>query len=226
MLSNTAELLGRILAELVEMSDRVQLAMQDATESLLNSDVQLAEQVISEDAEIDRINREIEVAALELITSADLTTPEIHFAIAAIRICTSVERMGDLASHVAKQTRLRYPNQAIPADLKPTFAQMGKIAIRIIESASQIMAEQNLSRLKEIAAADNEMDSIHRELFTIVLSPNWMHGVEAGIDVTLLSRYYERFADHAASVANRISILLETDGFKLPSRPLNGGLTE
>lgn len=225
MLGDTASLLGRILTELVEMSDRVQLAMQDATESLLNSDVQLAEQVISEDAEIDRINREIETAALELITSHNLSPSEVHFAVAAIRISTSIERMGDLASHVAKQTRLRYPNQAIPTDLKITFTQMGKIANRIIESASSIMAQQDLSRLKEIAAADNEMDYIHRELFSIVLSPLWSHGVEAGIDVTLLSRYYERFADHAASIAKRISILLEIDGFKLPIIGTDGGLT-
>lgn len=224
MLSDGPDLLGRILTELVEMSDRVQIAMQDATESLLNSDVHLAEQVISDDAEIDRINREIEATALELITAENLSAPEIHFAVAAIRISTSIERMGDLASHVAKQTRLRYPNQAIPADLQITFAQMGKIANQVIEIASQIMAQQDLSQLAEIAQADSEMDFIHRELFSIVLSPLWTHGVEAAIDVTLLSRYYERFADHATSVANRISGLIEIYNFKLPSLTGDGGL--
>ena len=51
---------------------------------------------------------------------------------------------------------------------------------------------------------DDEMDRLHRQLFTIVLSPNWRHGVESAIDVTLLSRYYERFADHAVTIGKRI----------------------
>jgi phosphate transport system protein len=53
----------------------------------------------------------------------------------------------------------------------------------------------------EIEAEDDSMDALRRKLFTIMLSPNWSHGTAAAIDLALLGRYYERYADHAVAVA-------------------------
>ena len=52
------------------------------------------------------------------------------------------------------------------------------------------------------------MDRLHREIFATVLAPAWDHGTEAAIDLALLGRYYERFADHAVSVARRVVYLV------------------
>jgi phosphate transport system protein len=119
-------------------------------------------------------------------------------------MAASLERMGDLARHVAKQARLRYPNTAVPEDLAPTFAHMGRLAEGIINKTAAVITSQDVTLATDIAEEDSEMDRVHRELFTIVLSADWKHGVEAAIDVTLLSRYYERYADHAVSVTKRV----------------------
>jgi phosphate transport system protein len=112
--------------------------------------------------------------------------------------------MGDLADHVAKQARMRYPRTAVPAELRGTFAEMGGLAEAIVSKTGGVIATKEVSMAADIARHDEDMDRLHRELFGIVLSPTWSHGIEAAIDVTLLSRYYERYADHAVSVTRRV----------------------
>ena len=50
----------------------------------------------------------------------------------------------------------------------------------------------------------DEMDRLLRKLFSILVDKNWKHDIETAIDMTLLGRYYERFADHAVSVGRRV----------------------
>jgi phosphate transport system protein len=54
------------------------------------------------------------------------------------------------------------------------------------------------------------MNSLNRELFRAVTGSAWSHGVEAAVDVILLGRFYERFADHAVEIARRV--IFRTDG--------------
>ena len=112
--------------------------------------------------------------------------------------------MGDLAEHVAKQARMRFPKVAVPQELRATFAEMGSLAEVIVAKTGSVIATKDVALCVDIAEHDERMDRLHRELFTIVLSQTWKHGVEEAIDVTLLSRYYERYADHAVSVSKRV----------------------
>jgi len=190
--------------DLVAITTLVGSAMNMATQSLLDADLSLAEKVIQADANIDALCSAVEDRCLELMEDKRSTGSELRTTIGALRIAASLERMGDLAEHVAKQARMRYPNAAVPQDLRDTFAIMGDVAEAIVSKSGAIIAFKDVSLASEIAGHDAEMDLRHRELFTIVLSPSWAHGVEAAIDVTLLSRYYERYADHAVSVTRRV----------------------
>ena len=190
--------------DLVAITTLVGSAMNLATQSLLNADLSLAEKVIHADANIDALCSAVESRCLELLEDKRSTGSELRSIIGALRIAASLERMGDLAEHVAKQARMRYPNAAVPQDLRETFAIMGGVAEAIVSKSGAVIATKDVSLASEIASHDAEMDFLHRELFTIVLSPSWAHGVEAAIDVTLLSRYYERYADHAVSVTRRV----------------------
>ena len=190
--------------ELVEVAKLVGAAMNLATSALLNADLAIAQQVIQNDDEIDVRTSAIEERCFEIIAEQAPAGRDLRIAIGALRIAASLERMGDLARHVAKQARLRFPNTAVPAELAPTFAHMGALAEGIINKTAAVITSQDVTLATDIAEEDSEMDRVHRELFTIVLSPDWQHGVEAAIDVTLLSRYYERYADHAVSVTKRV----------------------
>lgn len=198
------ERLDRVNEELVQMTRLVGSAMNRATQALLDADLTLAESVIAADAQIDTLASDIEDRCFDLIGTQHPTNDELPFVIGALRIATSLERMGDLAEHVAKQARLRYPRLSIPQELRGTFAEMGGLAEAIVSKTGAVIATQDVTMTADIARHDEQVDRLHRELFTIVLSPKWSHGVEAAIDVTLLSRYYERYADHAVSVTRRV----------------------
>jgi phosphate transport system protein len=186
------------------MTRLVGSAMNRATQALLDADLTLAESVIAADAQIDTLASDIEERCFDLIAIEQPDDADLRVAIGALRIAASLERMGDLAEHVAKQARLRYPRLSIPQELRGTFAEMGGLAEAIVSKTGAVIAIQDVGLTADIARHDEQVDRLHRELFTIVLSPSWTHGVEAAIDVTLLSRYYERYADHAVSVTRRV----------------------
>jgi phosphate transport system protein len=196
--------LAQIDDALVTMAGLVGKSISLATNALLEDDLTAAEKVIAGDERINDLNAEVEemssrIAALQAPVATDL-----RLVMSAIRMAGSLERMGDLAVHIAKQVRLRYPNPSIPAELKDTFAKMGAAASKIVDQTGQVISSRDTSLADDMKKYDDTLDDLHRELFTVVLSDDWSHGVEAAIDVTLLSRFYERFGDHAVSVARRV----------------------
>lgn len=198
---------------LVEMTHLVEVAMYDATQALLKADLEVAQKVITNDDAINAINNSIEQNCLEILSTNDLTPSEIRMTVASLRMSTTLERMGDLAAHVAKQARLRYPHISVPDELKPTFARMGEIANEIVKRTGQVIESGSLQYGADMTKNDEEMDAIHRELFSAVLSPDWKHGVESAIDTTLLSRFYERFADHGVTIARRVAFVVTGEAY-------------
>lgn len=196
--------LAQIDIALVAMSDLVGTAIRGATEALLADDLTMAEIVIAGDAKINKLNADVEEISLLITALQAPMATDLRLVMGAIRISGSLERMGDLAVHIAKQVRLRYPSPSIPAELRDTFKKMGQAASKIVEQTGEIIATRNTDLADEMNKYDDILDNLHRELFTVVLSDDWAHGVESAIDVTLLSRFYERFGDHAVSVSRRI----------------------
>ncbi len=198
------EQLDAVSGDLVEITRLVGSAMNRATQALLDADLPLAESVIDNDKRIDDLSGRVEEKCFDIIAQEAPGGEDLRRVIGALRISTSLERMGDLAEHVAKQARLRFPRLSVPQELRGTFAEMGGLAEAIVSKTGAVIATQDVDLAADIARHDQRMDALHRELFTIVLSPKWSHGVEAAIDVTLLSRFYERYADHAVSVTRRV----------------------
>jgi phosphate transport system protein len=129
---------------------------------------------------------------------------DLRTLVTSLRMSADLERMGDLAHHVAKQARMRYPNSAVPTELVPIITAMGSVADKLVDKLSSVMEHRDTVRALEIESDDDEMDKLHRDLIVVLLSKDWNYGVETAIDMTLLGRYYERFADHAVSIARRV----------------------
>ena len=198
------EELVAINSDISQMAELVGKAINKATESLLFADREIAERVIESDILINDLASVLDERCITLIAKQQPVAAEIRSILGSMRIATSMERMGDLAAHVAKSARLRYPARAVPDELVETFTTLGHLAEELTQQLSKLVTNPDVTLAQIIQKADDRVDAIHRELFRIVLSPDWQHGVEAAVDVTLLSRYYERFADHAVSIARRI----------------------
>jgi phosphate transport system protein len=189
---------------LLQIAGLVKVAMNDATFALLTVDLNSAEKVIAADDVIDEIQHELDARTINLMARQQPVASDLRILVTSLRMSADLERMGDLAHHVAKQARMRYPNSAVPAELVPTITAMGLVADKLIDKLSSVMEHRDTVRALEIETDDDEMDRLHRELIGVLLSKDWSHGVESAIDMTLLGRYYERFADHAVSIARRV----------------------
>lgn len=198
------EQLDSVVADLVEMSQLICAAVRNATAALLNADLQLAEQVISNDGRIDDTHADIEMRCFDLLARQAPVAGELRTVVAALRMVTEMGRMGDLAAHVAKVARMRYPDRALPTSLEANFSRMAEVAEEMVEQAGKTLRTRNIAVARELAAIDEEMDDLRRTQFRILLGNDWPYGVEAAVDVALLGRYYERIADHAVSMGRRL----------------------
>ena len=193
---------------LVEMANAVGSAMSTATTALLDADVALADRVIAGDQQIDAARESIEQRCFTLLARQQPVATDLRTITTAMRIVSDLERMGDLAEHIAKLARMRFPECAVPQEVRPVFLEAGHVAESLVTKAATVIAKLDIDAARELETDDDAMDMIHRRLFREVLSDDWPHGMEAAIDITLLGRYYERFADHAVSVARRVVYLV------------------
>ncbi|MEU5867216.1 MULTISPECIES: phosphate signaling complex protein PhoU [unclassified Nonomuraea] len=198
------EELDLLTGKLVEMTRLVRSAISRATTALLDADLQLAESVISRDQEVNAIFADIETSIFELMARQQPVAVDLRMVITALRMGTDLERMGDLAVHVAKVARLRHPDSAIPPETRSTIVEMGQIAENLVTKAGSCVASRDVESALELEQDDDAMDRLHRRLFRNILAKDWQHGVEPAIDITLIGRYYERYADHAVRVAGDV----------------------
>ena len=217
--------LDQIGRTLVDMSEAVAVAMADATSALLNADLTVAERVISQDAEVDRLRDDLELRAFDLLARQQPVAVDLRKVITSLKAVADLERMGDLALHVAKVARMRYPGHAVPDDVRGTIAEMGDVARSIVTKTKQVLEGQDVALAEQLEREDDAMDALHRRLFSHLLSEDWAHGIEPAIDITLIGRYYERYADHAVSVA-RQTIYLVTGEPAPMSQAISSGATE
>ena len=202
------EELDAISTSLVEMTNLVGSAMSRATTALLDADLTLAEMVIANDETVDALYRDTEARAFDLLARQQPVARDLRVLVTSLRMVADLERMGDNAVHVAKIARRRYPASAVPAPLRSTVLKMGHAAEEIVAKAGSVIAGRDIEMAAELEKDDDVMDALHRQLFTAILDDEWTAGIEAAIDITLAGRYYERFADHAVSVARRVVYLV------------------
>lgn len=197
-----------VLDDLVSMTQLVESAVRESTRALVEADLTIAEQVISNDARIDAMYEDLEGRCFILLARQAPVAGELRTVVAALRMIFELARMGDLAAHVAKIARLRYPDQAVPAELAPNFSRMAELALAMIETAIGTLTNRDAQAAMNLAQEDEEMDELRRSQFKVLLSDEWEHGVEKAVDCALLGRYYERIADHAVAIGRRIIYII------------------
>ena len=204
--------LDTITDQLVEMTRLAGSAVARATTALLDADVHLAERVIAADDDLDAIRTEIDALSIDLLARQQPVATDLRIVVTSMRMSSDLERMGDLARHIAKVARLRYPDRAVPPALSAHILQMGQVAERIVAKAGSVIASKDTDAALSLEQDDDAMDELHRQLFDAILRDTGDGTSELPretlVDLTLLGRYYERFADHAVSVAQRVVYLV------------------
>lgn len=200
-----------VQGRLVEIAELVTVAIDKATRAFGTSDVALAEEVIEADAVIDEKAIALDELAIEILARQQPVARDLRIVVSALRMSASLERMGDIAEHIAQLTRMRFPERAIPKGLKSTFLKMGELDVEAARQLAELLRTQDGDLIDVIRNADDKLDELHVSVFEKVLSDSWQGEAAATVDATLASRYHERFGDHAVSVAKKVAYLSTGD---------------
>jgi phosphate transport system protein len=209
--------LDGVSQSLVDLSNMASDAIHSATRALLEADLKVAEEVISYDEKIDLYQHDLDTRIIDIIARQQPVASDLRALVTALRMSADLERMGDLAHHIAKVARLRHPEKVVPAELHDLVNHIGSVAENISRKIPTVIETRDIEMALQLEKDDDEMDKLHRQLIGSLTDNAWKHGVESAVDITLLGRYYERFADHAVSVSRRVYFLV-TGTFANPTR--------
>lgn len=211
--------LKALTAALAAMCAAAGQAMQDATTALLGADVVLAEAVIAQHSAMKQRAARAEHDAVALLVALQAPVAgDLRAVIAALQNIADADRMGALARHIAQITRRRHPVHAVPGNVESHFAAVGRIAVNLAITAEDVIERVDPQQAAQLRHDDDAIDELHRQLFGVLMNQQWPRGIAAVVDVTLLSRYYERFADHAVAIGRRV-IFQATGNLQLPDEP-------
>ncbi|HVX09078.1 phosphate signaling complex protein PhoU [Humibacter sp.] len=196
---------------LVEIAELVVLSIRNATQAFNDGDVSLAETVIQNDQRIDALTVVLDELSIQILARQNPVARDLRIVVSALRISASLERMGDMAEHIAQLARYRFPDKVVPKSLRGTFAEMGRLDVVIAERLVELLRTQEPRLADEIRNQDDEIDELHISVFDKVLGETWKGQAVDTVDATLASRYHERFADHAVSIAKKVQYLVTGD---------------
>ena len=206
----TAEM-SELAGDLVAMSRHVESAISRASEALLTQNVELAQAVIADDSRLDDLEETVDERCVLLIAQQQPVGLDLRTIISALRISASLERMGDLAQHIAEAARRAYPESAIPADHREILEGMTVAAKKAAAEVIDLLETRDLNVAAGIVADDDDLDQLHSRAYATLLSPEYSGGTQETLDISLLARYFERFGDHAVAVSRRIVYLVTGD---------------
>lgn len=203
--------LREVQHRLVEISALVATSIEHATRAFNESDVSLAERVIEGDDRIDALALALDELAIQILARQQPVARDLRIVVSALRISASLERMGDMAEHIAQLARYRFPEKVVPKSLRPIFAEMGRLDVEIARMLTELLRTEDTSLAERIRDEDDEVDALHVSVFDKVLGEQWKGEPADTVDATLASRYHERFADHAVSIAKKVQYLATGD---------------
>jgi len=199
--------LREVQDRLVEMAESVTQIIDDASSAFIKSDVALADRAIALAEANENKALTLDELVIRILARQSPVSRDLRILVSALRISASLERMGALAGHIAAIARYRYPGSAVPSALKATFEEMGMLDIDLAKKIAKILRSTDADEARAIQAQDERVDQLHRHVFDVVLGEEWKENAMYTVDVTLASRYHERFADHVVDISSKISYL-------------------
>ena len=203
--------LREVQERLVEISTLVATSIENATRAFNQSNVSLAETVIADDDKIDALTVSLDELAINILARQQPVARDLRIVVSALRSSASLERMGDMSEHIAQLARYRFPEKVVPKTLRGTFAEMGRLDVEVARKLTELLKTEDVRLAEEIRSDDDKIDDLHLSVFDKVLGETWKGGAEDTVDATLASRYHERFADHAVSIAKKVQYLATGD---------------
>ena len=199
--------LQEVQVRLVEMAEDTVRIIEKASKAFTESNVTLADEAIAIADQTGNKALALDELVIRILAKQSPVARDLRILVSALRISASLERMGALSGHIAAIARYRFPGSAVPAPLLSTFKEMGELDVKLAKKCVQLLQNTDVDFAREIQAEDARVDELHRHIFDVVLSDDWKENAMFTVDVTLASRYHERFADHVVDISAKVSYL-------------------
>jgi len=199
--------LHEVQDRLVEISDSVATIMEKASAAFLGGDVAKADEAIALSESNEEKALALDELVIKILARQSPVARDLRILVSALRMSASLERMGALAGHIASIARYRFPGSAVPTSLRSTFEEMGALDIKLANKVTEVLRNTDVDLARAIQAEDERVDELHRHVFDVVLADDWKENAMFTVDVTLASRYFERFADHVVDISSKVSYL-------------------
>ena len=199
--------LHEVQDRLVEMAESVSLIIDKAALAFLGNEVSKADEAIALSEANEEKALALDELVIKILARQSPVARDLRILVSALRISASLERMGALAGHIASIARYRFPGSAVPDSLRKTFEEMGALDIQLAKKVTEVLRNTDVDQARAIQAEDERVDELHRHVFDVVLADDWKENAMFTVDVTLASRYFERFADHVVDISSKVSYL-------------------
>lgn len=203
------EALEELRQSVIRLAAMTTEAIAGGTQAFLDADLAAAERVVEADDAIDELTHSIEDQCYTLLARQGPVASDLRVILAAFRISHELERSADLMVNVAKTTRRLYP-LAIEPKLRGLIDRMGEQAINQNRVAIDAFADNDPSWAAALADMDDSMDDLSKTLFRHILSsaPADEASIQRAVQLALVARHYERIADHAVTIAERVCFMV------------------
>ena len=195
--------LDELRTELARMARLAGQMMTNASIALHQTDLALAEVVIADSDQMNGMLDDTERRCIILLALQAPVAGDLRVVVAALHAVGHLKRMDSLARHIAVVARLKRPNPMVSGKVRPVLARMSLLASQLAEDAAIAIEHRDPLSGCWLTVADNEVDALLRHLFAILFADDCSHTVEQAVDAALIGRYYERFGDHAVTIAQR-----------------------
>lgn len=204
------------LARFCETNTRL---LDRATVALLEGDEVAATEVIDGAAELEELREVSEQHAFDLLLLEAPVARDLRQVVSGIYIVEHFTRMAALAGHIARVARRRHPEPVVPEALVPVIRDLARRDSEMAGRLRGLLTTKDVELALSLDSEDDAVDELHAQLMRQISAADWPHGSVAAVDLALLARYYERFADHTVSIANRVVYLATGE------RPEDGSLS-
>ena len=197
--------------DIASMADKVAEAVKTAGAAFRDADVEKAESVIDADKRIDELEEGVERLCLSVLSRQAPVATDLRLVVSAMRLSATLERMGDLARHIAFIARTAFPNPPSSGPLAELFGEMSARAESITAKLAVLMESHDLGLAEEIVHDDDALDAALDRSFELLADDGQDYTRQEVVDAVLAARFFERIGDHAVSGAKRISYLVTGD---------------
>lgn len=202
--------LDRIQQELITMGSLVLENVRLAGDAMVEGRLDLVDEVRRADDRVDQLYLEAEKRTFETLARQQPVAGDLRFLVAATRILYELERSGDLAYNCVKMLQRLHGFPQHPA-ITPLLEAVVSASCKVFSLGIDALADMRREAGFEIDAADDEVDDLVSEFYTMVGRHSHEIGLEPAIGLSRVGRFLERIADHSVNIGEHVTYVVTAE---------------